>query len=140
MVSLEFFPHLPDSTQTDQRTVEQAVSLTARNAFTRSGCHHMSPSSCLETIKLQKFPLPYQVFRKLACQKMGNVNQFKPTDLIGPKGELWGTTEEPFCELFCSVWNHTDLISLWVYTGFSACVLHGHLHPCSKAQMFNGLC
>lgn len=62
------------------------------HAFTGSGCHHVSPSSCLETTKLQKFPLPDQVFRQFASQKMGNVNQFKPADLFGPKDELWGTT------------------------------------------------
>lgn len=90
--------------------------------------------------KLQNFPLPYQVFRQFASQKMGNINQFKPTDLFGPKEELWGTAQEPFCEMFCYVWNHTDGISSWKQTGFSACVLDGHLHPCSIAQMFNGLC
>lgn len=73
----------------------------------------------LETTKLQKFPLSYQVFRYLASQKQGNFNKFEPSDLFGSKDELWGTTQELFCEFFCYVWNHTDLISLWGQTGFS---------------------
>lgn len=95
---------------TYQRMVEQTGPLTAQSAFTGSGCHHVSPSSCLETTKLQKFPLLYQVFRQFSSQKIGNVNQFKPTDLFGPKDELWSRTQEPFCELFCYMWNHTGLI------------------------------
>lgn len=114
------------------------MALAAWNAFTGCDCHLVSPSSCLETITLQRFPLSDQVFRQPWSPKMGNVNQFKPTGLFDLKDELSDTTKSLLCALSLCVKTQWSRLCMSTDRLLCFCIACGHLHPHSIAQMFNG--